>query len=62
MSRALMPNLLTPQDTEPYWKWEGRLPAWGHTSVELPGERRCIESTTPACPDLTRLAPDGRSP
>ena len=38
MSRALMPNLLTPRDTEPHWRWEGRLPAWGHTSVDF--ERR----------------------
>ncbi len=38
MSRALMPNLLTPQDLEPNWKWEGRLPAWGHTNVDF--ERR----------------------
>lgn len=38
MSRALMPNLLTPQDLDPNWRWEGRLPAWGHTSVDF--ERR----------------------
>ncbi|MXN64923.1 M24 family metallopeptidase [Stappia sp. GBMRC 2046] len=38
MSRALTPNILKPQDLEPNWKWEGRLPAWGHTSVDF--ERR----------------------
>jgi len=38
MSRALMPNLLTPQDLEPNWEWRGRLPAWGHNSVDF--ERR----------------------
>ncbi len=38
MSRALMPNLLTPQDLEPNWEWRERLPAWGHTSVDF--ERR----------------------
>lgn len=32
---ALTPNLLTPQDLEPHWKWEGRLPAWGHTSLDF---------------------------
>ena len=35
---ALTPNVLTPQDLEPNWRWEGRLPAWGHTSVDF--ERR----------------------
>ena len=46
MSRALMPNMLTPQDLEPNWEWRERLPAWGHTSVdqrtvpELPGIRQ----------------------
>jgi Xaa-Pro aminopeptidase len=38
MSRALTPNILTAQDLEPQWKWENRLPAWGHTSVDF--ERR----------------------
>ena len=38
MSRALTPNVLTPQDLEPHWKWEGRIPAWGHNSVDF--ERR----------------------
>ena len=38
MSRALMPNLLTPQDLEPNWEWRERLPAWGHTTVDF--ERR----------------------
>ncbi len=38
MSRALTPNILTPQDLEPNWTWEGRLPAWGHTNVDF--ERR----------------------
>ena len=38
MSRALMPNLLTPKDLEPNWEWRERLPAWGHTSVDF--ERR----------------------
>ena len=38
MSRALMPNLLTPQDLEPNWQWEARIPAWGHSSVDF--ERR----------------------
>jgi len=38
MSRALMPNLLTPQDLEPNWEWRDRLPAWGHMSVDF--ERR----------------------
>jgi Xaa-Pro aminopeptidase len=38
MSRALMPNMLTPQDLEPNWEWRDRLPAWGHTSVDF--ERR----------------------
>ena len=35
---ALTPNVLTPQDLEPNWKWEARIPAWGHTSVDF--ERR----------------------
>ena len=35
---ALHPNVLTPADLEPNWRWEGRLPAWGHTSVDF--ERR----------------------
>ena len=35
---ALTPNILTPQDLETNWRWEGRLPAWGHTSVDF--ERR----------------------
>ena len=35
---ALTPNVLTPQDLEPNWRWESRLPAWGHTSVDF--ERR----------------------
>ena len=34
-TNALTPNVLTPQDLEPHWKWEGRLPAWGHTSVDF---------------------------
>ena len=38
MSRALMPNLLTPQDLEPNWEWREKIPAWGHTSVDF--ERR----------------------
>ncbi|WP_428647960.1 M24 family metallopeptidase [Roseibium sp.] len=38
MSRALTPSILTPQDLEPNWIWEGRLPAWGHMSVDF--ERR----------------------
>ena len=38
MSRALTPNVLTPQDLEPNWQWEGRLPAWGPTQVDF--ERR----------------------
>ena len=38
MSRALMPNLLTPQDLEPNWKWEAKLPSPGHMSVDF--ERR----------------------
>ena len=38
MTRALMPNLLTPQDLEPNWEWRDKLPAWGHTSVDF--ERR----------------------
>ena len=38
MNRALTPNILTPADLEPNWQWEGRLPAWGHTSVDF--ERR----------------------
>ena len=38
MTRALMPNMLTPQDLEPNWEWRDRLPAWGHTSVDF--ERR----------------------
>jgi Xaa-Pro aminopeptidase len=38
MSRALTPNILTPQDLDPQWRWENRLPAWGHTSVDF--ERR----------------------
>ena len=35
---ALTPNVLSPQDLQPNWNWEGRLPAWGHTSVDF--ERR----------------------
>ena len=38
MSRALMPNLLTPQDLEPNWEWRDKLPAHGHMSVDF--ERR----------------------
>ena len=38
MTRALMPNMLTPQDLEPNWEWRDKLPAWGHTSVDF--ERR----------------------
>src|SRR6056297_2896049 len=38
MNLALKPNVLTPQDLEPNWRWENRLPAWGHTSVDF--ERR----------------------
>jgi len=38
VSRALTPNILTPQDLEPNWEWEGRIPAWGHSSVDF--ERR----------------------
>ena len=38
MSRALMPNLLTPQDLEPNWQWEAKLPSPGHMSVDF--ERR----------------------
>ncbi|MFB1023774.1 MAG: aminopeptidase P family protein, partial [Octadecabacter sp.] len=34
-SNALMPNLLTPQDIEPNWQWEGKIPAWGHSSVDF---------------------------
>ena len=37
-STALTPNVLSPQDLQPNWNWEGRLPAWGHTSVDF--ERR----------------------
>ncbi len=37
---ALHPNVLTPTDLEPNWRWEGRLPAWWHTSVDF--ERREI--------------------
>ena len=37
-STALTPNVLTPQDLDPNWRWEARLPAWGHTSVDF--ERR----------------------
>ena len=29
MNLALKPNVLTPQDLEPNWRWENRLPAWG---------------------------------
>ena len=38
MSRALLPNMLTPQDLEPNWEWRDRLPASGHMSVDF--ERR----------------------
>ena len=38
MNRALTPNILTPQDLQPNWQWDRRLPAWGHTSVDF--ERR----------------------
>ena len=34
-SSALTPNVLTPQDLEPNWRWEARLPAWGHTNVDF---------------------------
>ncbi len=34
MSRALMPNLLTPTDLEPNWEWRERLPAWGPVDFE----------------------------
>ena len=35
---ALTPNVLQPVDLDPGWKWEGRIPAWGHNSVDF--ERR----------------------
>ena len=38
MNQALTPNVLKPADLDPHWNWEGRLPAWGHTSVDF--ERR----------------------
>ena len=38
MNQALNPRILQPQDMEPNWRWEGRLPAWGHTAVDF--ERR----------------------
>ncbi len=38
MNRALTPNVLVPADLEPNWKWQGRLPAWGHTNTDF--ERR----------------------
>ncbi|KPQ12898.1 MAG: Xaa-Pro aminopeptidase [Rhodobacteraceae bacterium HLUCCA09] len=38
MNQALNPRILQPADLDPNWRWEGRLPAWGHTSVDF--ERR----------------------
>jgi len=38
MNQALNPRILQPGDMDPNWRWEGRLPAWGHTSVDF--ERR----------------------
>ncbi|MEM1429187.1 MAG: Xaa-Pro peptidase family protein [Pseudomonadota bacterium] len=38
MNQALTPRILQPSDMEPNWRWEGRLPAWGHTAVDF--ERR----------------------
>jgi Xaa-Pro aminopeptidase len=38
MNRALSPRILQPGDMDPHWRWEGRLPAWGHTAVDF--ERR----------------------
>ncbi|RDC74009.1 aminopeptidase P family protein [Rhodovulum sp. 12E13] len=38
MNQALNPRILQPSDLDPNWRWEGRLPAWGHTSVDF--ERR----------------------
>jgi len=38
MNRILTPNTLQPADLAPNWNWEGRLPAWGHGSVDF--ERR----------------------
>jgi Xaa-Pro aminopeptidase len=38
MNLALTPNVLKPADLDPHWQWAGRLPAWGHTSVDF--ERR----------------------
>ncbi len=38
MNEALNPRILHPGDMDPNWHWEGRLPAWGHTSVDF--ERR----------------------
>jgi Xaa-Pro aminopeptidase len=35
---ALTPSILQPIDLDPDWRWEGRLPAWGHTAVDF--ERR----------------------
>lgn len=35
MTGAPTPGVLTPQDLEPDWRWEGRLPAWGRTSVDF---------------------------
>ena len=34
---ALHPNVLTPADLEPNWRWEGRLPAWGTHRLILNG-------------------------
>ncbi|KZM48760.1 Xaa-Pro peptidase family protein [Labrenzia sp. OB1] len=38
MNQALTPRILQPGDMDPNWRWEGRLPAWGHTAVDF--ERR----------------------
>lgn len=38
MNQALNPRILQPGDMDPNWRWEGRLPAWGHTAVDF--ERR----------------------
>ena len=38
MNQALNPRILQPSDLDPNWRWEGRLPAWGHTAVDF--ERR----------------------
>ena len=38
MNQALNPRILQPSDLDPNWRWEGRLPAWGHAAVDF--ERR----------------------